>query len=151
MEVKVTDPRLLDWGLPRYQTDGAAAIDLHACTDGVVEVQPQAPAILIKSGMALFFRDLSVAGLIIPRSGAGHKKGLVMGNSVGLIDPDYTGDVMISVWNRNPAGSAPIRIEPGERIAQLIFVPVIRPAFEVVEEFSDITQRGAGGFGSTGV
>ena len=111
---------------------------------------PQAPAVLIPSGIALSFDDFSFAGLVLPRSGQGHKRGLVLGNSTGLIDPDYTGEILISTWNRNPPGSDPILIQPGERIAQMIFVPVIRPAFTVVDSFSRSTARAAGGFGSTG-
>lgn len=147
MEVKITDPRLLEWGIPRYQTAGSAAIDLFACVDGPLVLDPQTPAVLISSGIALSFGDFGLAGLVMPRSGAGHKRGLVMGNTVGLIDPDYTGEIFMSAWNR---GTAPIVIEPGERIAQLLFVPVVRPAFTVVDAFSGTTDRAAGGFGSTG-
>lgn len=150
MQIKVLDPRLQDWGLPAYQTQGAAAVDLFACIDGPLEILPGTPAVLVKSGIALNFGDFSFAALVLPRSGAGHKRGLVMGNTLGLIDPDYTGEILISVWNRNAPGSAPLVIEPGERIAQMIFVPVVRPNFEVVAEFSTQTARGAGGFGSTG-
>jgi dUTP pyrophosphatase len=150
MQIKVLDARLFDWGLPRFQTAGAAAIDLFACVKDVVRVEAQQPAILINSGVAISFGDTTVAGLILPRSGLGHKKGLVLGNTVGLIDSDYAGEILISVWNRSPLGSAPIEIAPGERIAQLVFVPIIRPQFDVVEDFSLQTKRGAGGFGSTG-
>lgn len=150
MQIKILDARLHDWGLPAYQTEGAAAIDLFACVDAPLAIEAQSPAVLVKSGIALNFGDFAYAGLVLPRSGAGHKRGLVMGNTVGLIDPDYTGEILISVWNRNAAGSAPLVIEPGERIAQMIFVPVVRPSFEVVDEFSATTARGAGGFGSTG-
>ncbi|WP_323038571.1 dUTP diphosphatase [Gemmobacter sp.] len=150
MQIKVIDPRLNDWGLPAYQTAGAAAVDLFACIDAPLAIVPQSPAVLVPSGIALSFGDFSFAALVLPRSGAGHKRGLVMGNSVGLIDPDYTGQIMISVWNRNGPGTDPLLIEPGERIAQMIFVPVVRPEFQVVAEFSEQTARGAGGFGSTG-
>ncbi len=150
MEIKVIDRRLLDWGLPAYQTAGAAAVDLFACVDAPLAIPPQAPAVLVRSGIALSFGDFSFAALVLPRSGAGHRRGLVMGNSVGLIDPDYTGEIMISVWNRNAPGTDALVIEPGERIAQMIFVPVVRPDFAVVEQFSARTARGAGGFGSTG-
>lgn len=150
MQIKVIDPRLKDWGLPAYQTAGAAAVDLFACIDAPLTIVPQSPAVLVPSGIALSFGDFSFAALVLPRSGAGHKRGLVMGNSVGLIDPDYTGQIMISVWNRNGPGTDPLVIEPGERIAQMIFVPVVRPEFQVVTEFSEQTARGAGGFGSTG-
>lgn len=150
MEVRILDPRILDWGLPAYQTPGSAAVDLFACVDAALDIAPQAPAILISAGIALFFDDLSCAALILPRSGQGHKRGLVLGNSTGLIDPDYTGEILISTWNRNPAGSPPITVQPGERIAQMIFVPVLRPTFAVVETFGRETARAAGGFGSTG-
>jgi dUTP pyrophosphatase len=150
MQIKILDKRLLDWGLPRFQSDGAAAIDLFACVGGIVSVGPQEPALLVRSGIALSFGDVSLAGLVLPRSGLGHKKGLVLGNAVGLIDSDYAGEILVSVWNRNPAGSPPIEIRAGDRIAQLVFVPIVRPNFEVVDEFSTQTARGAGGFGSTG-
>lgn len=150
MEVRILDARIHEWGLPDYGTAGSAAIDLFACLDTTIEVDPQAPAVLIPSGIALSFDDFSFAGLVLPRSGQGHKRGLVLGNSTGLIDPDYTGEILISTWNRNPPGSDPILIQPGERIAQMIFVPVIRPAFTVVDSFSRSTVRAAGGFGSTG-
>lgn len=150
MEVRILDPRIHEWGLPDYQTPGSAAIDLFACLDTALDVAPQAPALLISAGIALSFDDFSFAGLILPRSGQGHKRGLVLGNSIGLIDPDYTGEIMISTWNRNPAGQPPITIQPGERIAQMIFVPVLRPRFTVVDAISRSTARAAGGFGSTG-
>lgn len=151
IEIRILDDRLREWGLPAYQSGGAAAIDLFACLEDEVQVQPQAPAILVPSGFAMLCHDQQVAGLVLPRSGLGHKHGLVMGNSVGLIDSDYTGQIFISTWNRNPVGSDPIVIRPGERIAQMMFVPVLHPRFEVVEDFSAQTLRGAGGFGSTGV
>lgn len=150
MEVKVLDARLFEWGLPRFQSEGAAAVDLFACVDDARQIRPQESALLINSGIAISFGDLSVAGLVLPRSGMGHKKGLVFGNTIGLVDPDYTGEILISVWNRNQAGSEPITIQPGERIGQLVFVPVVRPSFDVVEEFTHQTARGARGFGSTG-
>lgn len=150
MDVKILDPRILDWGIPDYQTAGSAAVDLFACLDAPLSIAPQAPAVLISAGIALSFDDFGCAGLILPRSGQGHKRGLVLGNSTGLIDPDYTGEILISTWNRNPPGSAPIVVEPGERIAQMIFVPVLRPQFTVVDQFSRATARAAGGFGSTG-
>lgn len=150
VEVKILDERVRNWGLPRYQSEMAAAIDLFACVDATLVLPAQSPAQLISSGIALHLGDPSIAGLIVPRSGLGHRTGLVLGNLVGVIDADYTGPVMISVWNRNPAGSEPIAVEPGDRIAQLIFVPVVRPLFHVVNEFSKVSERGAGGFGSTG-
>lgn len=150
MEVKIIDARLHDWGLPRYQTEGAAGIDLFACLEAPLEVVAGQPAQLVPSGIALSFGDFGLAGLVLPRSGLGHKKGLVLGNGTGLIDPDYEGQILISVWNRNAPGTPAIVIQPGERIAQMIFVPVVRPMFTVVEAFSRRTGRGAGGFGSTG-
>jgi len=149
VELKVLDERVRAWGLPRYQSEMAAAVDLHACLDAPLALAPQSPAGLVPAGIALHIADPGIAAIIVPRSGLGNR-GLVLGNLVGVLDADYTGQVMISVWNRNAPGSAPIAIEPGDRIAQLMFVPVVRPAFEVVEEFSALSVRGAGGFGSSG-
>jgi dUTP pyrophosphatase len=152
IEIKVLDKRLHEWGLPKYQTPLAAAIDLFACIDQPLQLQPQEAAVLIPSGIAMHMDSSELCAVILPRSGLGHKKGLVLGNSVGLIDADYTAQCFISVWNRNPVGSnALITIEPGERIAQMMFLPVVRPQFQVVQEFSRSSERGAGGFGSTGV
>ena len=152
IEIKVLDQRLHEWGLPKYQTPLAAAIDLFACIDKPLQLKPQEAAVLIPSGIALHMDSSELCAVILPRSGLGHKKGLVLGNSVGLIDADYTAQCFISVWNRNPASSnASITIQPGERIAQMMFLPVVRPAFTVVEAFSATSQRGSGGFGSTGV
>lgn len=150
IELKLLDQRLRQWGLPRYQTGQAAAIDLHACLDAPLELPPGAPPALVSSGIALHMADGGMAALVLPRSGLGHKKGLVLGNLVGLIDADYTGPILVSAWNRNPPGSEPVTIAPGERFAQMVFVPILRPAFAVVEEFSMDSSRGAGGFGSTG-
>jgi len=150
VEVRILDERVRQWGVPRYQSDMAAAIDLFACIDAQLVLLPQTAAQLIPSGIALHIGDPQIAGLIVPRSGLGHGKGLVMGNLVGLLDADYTGPLMISAWNRSAVGSDPIVINPGDRIAQLIFVPIVRPLFRVVSEFSKETERGAGGFGSTG-
>ena len=149
VKIKIIDSRLHDWGLPRYQTPGAAALDLFACLDAPMQILPQAAAVLIGSGLALSFEEMSCAGLVLPRSGLGHR-GLVLGNAVGLIDPDYTGEAMISVWNRNRADSQPITIRPGERIAQLLFVPILRPELQIVDDIATGTERAAGGFGSTG-
>ena len=151
IEIKILDPRLNAWGLPKYQTPLAAAIDLFACIDAPMQIQPQAAAVLIPSGIALHMDSPALCAVILPRSGLGHKKGLVLGNSVGLIDADYTAQCFISVWNRNPPGSDAITIEPGERIAQMMFLPVVRPQLNVVDEFSRSSERGGGGFGSTGV
>lgn len=150
IELKVLDQRLNDWGLPRYQSDMAAAVDLFACIEAPMLIEAGAPAVLVPSGLALNMGNAHMAALILPRSGLGHKKGLVMGNTVGLIDADYMGQVFISTWNRNPAGAEAIVIEPGERIAQMMFVPIVRPEVQVVAEFTTETERGAGGFGSTG-
>jgi dUTP pyrophosphatase len=152
IEIKVLDARLHEWGLPKYQTPLAAAIDLFACIDQPLQLKPQEAAVLVPSGIALHMDSLDFCAVILPRSGLGHKKGLVLGNSVGLIDADYTAQCFISVWNRNPASSNEvITIQPGERIAQMMFLPVVRPEFKVVDEFSATSQRGGGGFGSTGV
>ena len=150
VEVKILDERLKVWGLPRYHSTMAAAIDLHACIDAPLTVPPGTPAQLISAGIAIHLADPRLAALIVPRSGLGHKKGLVMGNLTGVIDADYTGPIMISVWNRNGPGSEPIVIEPGERIAQMLFVPIVRPQFAIVDDFSATSARGGGGFGSTG-
>ncbi len=150
IEIKIVDERLKSWGVPRYQSAMAAAVDLCACIDAEIMIEAGAPALLIPSGIALHINDPHVAALIVPRSGLGHKKGLVLGNLLGVIDADYTGPVMISVWNRNAAGTPGITISPGERIAQMMFVPVLRPEFAVVSEFSRPSVRGADGFGSTG-
>lgn len=149
VELCVLDERLHDWGLPTYQSDHAAAIDLHACLDAPLTIEPGRPAMLVPAGFAVHIDDPGVAALILPRSGLGHKKGLVLGNTIGLIDPDYMGPIMVSAWNRNPDG-APIVLQPGERFAQMMFVPVIRPMLQHVTEFSATSTRGTGGFGSTG-
>ncbi len=147
IEVRVLDPRLHGWGLPRYQSAAAAAIDLHACLDAALTIAPGEPPTLISAGFAIHIADPHIAALVLPRSGMGHKKGLVLGNLVGLIDPDYTGPIMVSAWNR---GTMPVTLSPGERFAQMMFVPVIRPVLTQVAAFSQISHRGAGGFGSTG-
>ncbi|KDP86148.1 MULTISPECIES: dUTP diphosphatase [Cupriavidus] len=151
VEIKVLDARLHEWGLPAYQSDMAAAIDLHACLDAALVIEPGTPAQLVPAGIAVHMANPYMAATIAPRSGLGHKKGLVLGNSIGVIDADYQGPIMVSVWNRNAPGTEPIVIQPGERIAQMMFVPVLRPVFKTVEDFSEDTVRGAGGFGSTGV
>jgi dUTP pyrophosphatase len=147
IEVKLLDTRLLEWGLPRYQSEAAAAIDLHACLDDAITIDPDSAPVLISAGFAVHIFDPHIAALVLPRSGMGHKKGLVLGNLVGLIDPDYTGPIMVSAWNR---GAAPVTLTPGERFAQMMFVPVIRPVLTPVADFSRLSERGAGGFGSTG-
>ncbi|MFO7858747.1 MAG: dUTP diphosphatase [Ectothiorhodospiraceae bacterium] len=146
VDVRILDPRLeRDWGLPDYATPGAAGVDLRACLDEATELAPGA-TLLIPSGLAIHIGDPGLAATILPRSGLGHKHGIVLGNLVGLIDSDYQGQVYISCWNR---GTGHYTIEPGERIAQLVFVPVVRPTLRVVTEFED-SQRGSGGFGHSG-
>lgn len=147
---------------PHAATGGSAGIDLRANIDAPVAISPQAPAVLIPTGIRLDMSDHpEMCAVILPRSGLGHERGLVLGNGTGLIDSDYQGEVFVSAWNRNPPSfkigmgaytNGPIVIEPGERIAQLVFLPVLTPdvVFHTVESF-DATERGAGGFGSTGV
>jgi dUTP diphosphatase len=151
VELKILDPRVTQWGFPHYGSSLAAGLDLHACLDTAIELAPQIPAILIPSGIAFRIGDPDWCALVLPRSGLGHRQGLVLGNAVGLIDADYEGQLLVSAWNRNPPGSASIRIEPGDRVAQLVFTRIIRPEFSVVEVFSDSGERKSGGFGSTGV
>ncbi|MBX6393308.1 MAG: dUTP diphosphatase [Burkholderiales bacterium] len=144
IDVKILDPRLHDQP-PRYATAGSAGLDLRACIDAPLELAPGATA-LVPSGIAIHLADPGLAALVLPRSGLGHKHGIVLGNLVGLIDSDYQGQIMVSVWNRS---NAPFTLQPMERIAQLVIVPVLQVAFNVVEEF-EASERGAGGFGSTG-
>ena len=124
---------------------------MYACIPEPLEIQPQAQPILIPSGIAILMNDPNVVAFLLARSGLGHKKGLVLGQSVGTIDADYANEIFISAWLRNPPGSDSLVINPGDRIAQLVFLPILRPELEVVEEFSATTERGMGGFGSTGV
>ncbi len=146
VQVKLLDPRLgKEWPLPSYATAGSAGLDLRACLDEAIEIEP-GQTVLVKTGMATYIHDVNFAGLILPRSGLGHKHGIVLGNLVGLIDSDYQGELMVSVWNR---GQTTFRLEPGERLAQYVLVPVVQAEFEQVEEFEE-TLRGAGGFGHTG-
>lgn len=146
VQVKLLDPRLgKEWPLPSYATAGSAGLDLRACLDEAIDIEP-GQTVLVKTGMAIYIHDVNFAGLILPRSGLGHKHGIVLGNLVGLIDSDYQGELMVSVWNRGPTT---FRLEPGERLAQYVLVPVVQAEFEQVEEFEE-TLRGAGGFGHTG-
>ncbi len=146
VEVKILDPRIgTQFPLPDYATPGAAGMDLRACVDDALEVAPGATH-LIPTGIALHMADSGLAAVLLPRSGLGHKHGIVLGNLVGLIDSDYQGQVFVSCWNR---GAVPFTLEPGERIAQMVFVPVVRARLEVVKEFR-ASERGAGGFGSSG-
>jgi len=144
LDVKILDPRLRD-SLPRYSTAGAAGLDLRACIDSPITLAPGA-AELVPSGIAIHLADAGLAAVVLPRSGIGHKHGIVLGNLVGLIDSDYQGQVMVSLWNRS--GTA-FTINPMDRIAQLVVVPVVQVKLNVVEEFV-ASRRGAGGFGSTG-
>ena len=146
VELKILNPRIgTDLPLPKRATSGSAGLDLRACIDGAIDLPPGATE-LIPTGIAIHLADPGLAALIIPRSGLGHRHGIVLGNLVGLIDSDYQGELMISCWNRGPK---PFRIEPGERIAQLVVVPVVPVEFEVVESFAAERPR-CGGFGHTG-
>lgn len=146
VQLKILDPRLdSEFELPDYATDGSAGIDLRACVDEPTTIAP-GETILVPSGIAIHMEDPSLAAVILPRSGLGHKHGIVLGNLVGLIDSDYQGQVFVSTWNR---GDTPYVIEPGARLAQLVFVPVVQANFEIVQEFEE-SDRGAGGFGHTG-
>lgn len=145
IDVKILDPRLADQ-LPTYATPGSAGLDLRACLSEALTLQPNAWQ-LIPTGMAIHLADPAYAALILPRSGLGHKHGIVLGNLVGLIDSDYQGQLMVSAWNRSPTA---FTIEPMERIAQLVIVPVVQAQFNIVNDFAAATERGAGGYGSTG-
>jgi dUTP pyrophosphatase len=146
IDLKILDPRLGDTiPLPHYATDGSAGLDMRAVIDELVVVEP-GETVLIPTGLAIHIGDPGLAAVLLPRSGLGHKHGLVLGNLTGLIDSDYQGQVFISCWNR---GSKSYEIQPGERIAQMLFVPVEQVQFNVVEDFED-SERGAGGFGHSG-
>lgn len=145
VDLKVLDQRLAGC-LPAYATPGSAGLDLRACLHEALVLQPDAVQ-LIPTGLALHLGNAGCAALILPRSGLGHKHGIVLGNLVGLIDSDYQGQLLVSAWNR---GSQPFTIEPMERIAQLVIVPVLQAEFRVVEDFAQATERGVGGYGSTG-
>jgi len=146
VELRILDPRVgAEIPLPAAATIGSAGADLRACIDAPIDLAPGATT-LIGTGIAIHLADPGLAAMILPRSGLGHKHGIVLGNLVGLIDSDYQGELKVSCWNRS---SEPFRIEPGDRIAQLVVVPVVPVAFEVVGEFAE-SQRGAGGFGHTG-
>lgn len=146
VQVKVLDQRLgQEWPMPTYATTGSAGLDLRACVEEAIQIEP-GQTVLVKTGMAIYIEDTNFAGLILPRSGLGHKHGIVLGNLVGLIDSDYQGELMVSVWNR---GQTTFTLEPGERLAQYVLVPVVQAQFDIVNEF-EATERGAGGFGHTG-
>lgn len=145
IEIKLLDHRAK---VPKYATDGSAAVDLIACMDSFIDIPPMRTT-MIHTGIALNMSQVSEHFMaeIVPRSGKGAKEGKVLGNLTGIIDKDYQGELLISLWNRNP--DSYVTINPGEAIAQMIFIPIIKPTFKVVEEFSSITERGEGGFGST--
>ncbi len=146
IDLKILDPRVGDTiPLPHYATDGSAGLDMRAALDEALTVEP-GDTVLVPTGIAIHVADPGLAAVLLPRSGLGHKHGLVLGNLTGLIDSDYQGQVFISCWNR---GSKAYEIRPGERIAQMVFVPVEQVRFNVVEDFKD-SQRGAGGFGHSG-
>jgi dUTP pyrophosphatase len=146
LQVRILDPRVgRDIELPRRATEGSAGLDLRACIDRPIVLEPGQTQ-LVPTGIAIHLEDPGLAAVLLPRSGLGHKHGIVLGNLVGLIDSDYQGQVMVSVWNR---GSHPFTVQPGERIAQMIVVPVVQVELEVVAEFEE-SARGAGGFGSSG-
>jgi dUTP pyrophosphatase len=146
VKLRILDPRVgREFPLPQHATSGSAGMDLRACIDAPLILGAGA-AELIATGISIYIADPQLAAVLLPRSGLGHKNGIVLGNLVGLIDSDYQGPLMVSVWNR---GTAPFTINPGDRIAQMVFVPVVQVGFEVVQDFS-ATTRGAGGFGSSG-
>ncbi|MGM8871960.1 dUTP diphosphatase [Psychrobacter sp. 2Y5] len=149
VQVKVLNSKVIDdpaFALPTRATDGSAGIDLRACIDEPLTIKA-GETYLVGTGLAVYIADPNFAGMILPRSGLGHKHGIVLGNLVGLIDADYQGELMVSVWNRS---NEDFLLSPGERMAQYVVVPVARPEFDVVTEFSDISARGAGGFGHSG-
>ena len=146
IQLKILDPRLgNEFPLPHYATDGSAGMDMRACLDEPLELAP-GDTHLIPTGLAIHVADTGLAAVLLPRSGLGHKHGVVLGNLVGLIDSDYQGQVFVSCWNR---GKKTFIVEPGERVAQMVIVPVVHAEFEIVEDF-DTSERGAGGFGHTG-
>ena len=146
IKLKILDARIgTDYPLPTYATHGSAGIDLRACVDTSTKVSPS-ETILVPTGISIFIEDPKLAAVILPRSGLGHKHGIVLGNLVGLIDSDYQGPLMVSLWNR---GSEDFQFEPGDRIAQLVFVPIVQADFDIVTDFES-SERGEGGFGHTG-
>jgi len=167
IELQILDPRLPGWGFPAWGSSLAAGLDLYACLDRPLVLEPQAPPVLISAGIAFRIGEPEWCALILPRSGLGHREGLVLGNTVGVIDADYEGPCLISAWNRNPRSAvdggppgrdadpphsdAAITIQPGDRIAQLVFTRIARPEFAIVRRFSASGSRAVGGFGSTGV
>lgn len=146
LQAKILDPRIgNEFPLPSYATEGSAGLDLRACLNEAVTLQPGETQ-LLPTGLAIYVADPNLCAMLLPRSGLGHKHGIVLGNLVGLIDSDYQGQLMVSCWNRS---NQAFTVEPGERIAQMVLVPVVQADFQIVDEFAD-TERGAGGFGSSG-
>ncbi len=146
IQLKILDKRVGDSiPFPTYATDGSAGLDLRVCLDAPIQIAPQ-ETILLPTGISIYIADPKLAAVILPRSGLGHKHGIVLGNLVGLIDSDYQGELKISCWNR---GEEHFTVNPGERIAQLVFLPVVQAAFEIVDDFTE-SSRGEGGFGSSG-
>lgn len=146
VKMRITNPKLgTEIPMPTYATDGSAGLDLRACLDAPLEIKP-GETVLIPTGLAIYIENPSFAGLVLPRSGLGHKHGIVLGNLVGLIDSDYQGELMLSCWNR---GDKPFTVNIGERLAQFVIVPVVQAKFELVETF-EATERAEGGFGHTG-
>ncbi|HCC66699.1 MAG TPA: dUTP diphosphatase [Moraxella sp.] len=149
IQVKILNPKIGNddkFPLPHRATDGSAGIDLRACIDEPITIKA-GDSQLIGTGLAIYIQDPDYVGLIMPRSGLGHKHGIVLGNLTGVIDADYQGELMVSIWNRSQTDYV---LQPGEKMAQYLVVPIARPTFEIVAEFSDISVRGEGGFGSTG-
>ena len=145
IDLKIIDARMADQ-LPAYATSGSAGLDLRACLNEPLTLQPNAWQ-LVPTGIAVHLKDPAYAAMLLPRSGLGHKHGIVLGNLVGLIDSDYQGQLMVSAWNRSDVA---FTIEPMERIAQMVIVPVVQAHFRVVEDFAAVSERGVGGYGSTG-
>lgn len=146
LKVRILDPRIgTEFPLPQYATPGSAGLDLRACTEKPLLLEP-GKVELLPTGLAIYLEDPSLAAVILPRSGLGHKHGIVLGNLVGLIDSDYQGQLLVSCWNR---GREPYTVQPGERVAQLVVVPVVQVSFEIVPDFT-ATSRGTGGYGSSG-
>ncbi len=147
IQLKILDPRIgNEFAMPAYATDGSAGMDLRACLDATVTLKPGETQ-LIPTGISIYVADPSLAAVLLPRSGLGHKHGIVLGNLTGLIDSDYQGPLMVSLWNR---GQTEFTVEPGDRIAQMVFVPIVQAEFELVDEFTE-SARASGGFGHTGV
>ena len=147
IQLKILDSRIgTEFDVPDYATDGSAGMDLRACVEETTTIKP-GQTTLIPTGMSIYVADPTLAAILLPRSGLGHKHGIVLGNLTGLIDSDYQGPLMVSVWNR---GDTEFSIEPGDRIAQMVFVPIVQAKFEIVDEFTE-SERASGGFGHTGV